>query len=155
MSDRQPCIVLIEDHPLIRAGQRMLLEHAGYRVIEIATAADLAGFEATPCDSQVIIADFDLGPGMTGIEMAQDIMRRAGKRIPTLVLSASFGKRSQEAAASSGMPMMFKPAPEEQVLTWIARALGQSHLRPVAQDEAGTTGQSHFGTQNNASSVWR
>ena len=30
MSNAQPCVVPIEDNPLIRAGQRMLLEHAGY-----------------------------------------------------------------------------------------------------------------------------
>ncbi len=103
----------------------MLLEHAGYRVIEIATAADLAGVDAIPGGSHVIITDFDLGPGLTGIEMAQDIMRRAGEQIPTLVLSASFGGRSLEAAAACGMPVMFKPAPEEQVLAWVADALGQ------------------------------
>ena len=136
MPDHPHCIVLIEDHPLIRAGQRMLLEHAGYRVIEIATAADLAGFEAIPGGSQIIIADFDLGPGMTGIEMAQDIMQRAGEWIPTLVLSASFGERSQAAATACGMPMMFKPAPEEQVLAWVDNAIGQSRPRPDTSPEA-------------------
>ncbi len=130
MSERSPCIVLIEDHPLIRIGQRMLLEDAGYRVIEIATAADLAGFDTTAGDSQAIIADFDLGPGLTGIEMAQDIMRRTGEQIPTLVLSASFGNRSLEAAAACDMPMMFKPAPEERVLAWVAGAIDRSHPRP-------------------------
>ena len=123
MLNRQPRVVVIEDHPLVRTGQRMLLEHAGYRVAEIATAAELAVFVATTGDSQAIIADFDLGPGLTGIEMALEIMRRAGEWIPTLVLSASFGGRSLDAAASWGMPVMFKPASEEQVLGWVADIL--------------------------------
>lgn len=123
MSDQQPRVVLIEDNLLVRSGQRMLLEHAGYRVAEIATSADLAGFEVSAGGIQVIIADFDLGPGMTGIEVALEIMRRAGERFPTLVLSASFGPRSLPAAAACQMPVMFKPAPEERVLAWVADAI--------------------------------
>jgi CheY-like chemotaxis protein len=134
MVNQQPRVVIIEDNPLVRAGQRMLLEHAGYRVTEIAASDDLAGFEATDSGSQVIIADFDLGPGMTGIEIALEIMRRAGVRIPTLVLSASFGQRSLAAAAACEMPLMFKPAPEERVLAWVADALGRKPPGPDARD---------------------
>jgi DNA-binding NtrC family response regulator len=123
MSNARPCVILIEDHPLIRVGQRMLLEHAGYRVSEIAAATDLDSFVVTPGERQVIIADFDLGPGMNGVEVAKEIMRRAGETIPTLVLSASFGNRSLAAAKVGGMPLMFKPATEQQILTWVADAL--------------------------------
>ncbi len=125
-----PRVVLIEDHPLVRAGQRMLLEHAGYRVAEITASADLAGFVSTDDGDQVIIADFDLGPGMTGVELALEIMRRAGEHIPTLILSASFGERSVIAAGAHDMPVMFKPALEEDVLAWVADAL---HRLPHGQ----------------------
>ncbi len=136
MPNRQPCVVVIEDHPLVRAGQRMLLEDAGYRVAEIATASDLAGFAATAGGSQAIIADFDLGPGMNGPEMALDIMRRAGERIPTLILSASYGARSLAIAAVHNMPVMFKPAPEGQVLAWVADAVVIRRSDPDAADKA-------------------
>ena len=135
MSNARPRVVLIEDNPLIRAGQRMLLEHAGYHVAEITAAADLADFIATTPGCNAIIADFDIGPGMTGIEVAQEIMRRAGERIPTLVLSASFGDRSQAAATASDMPLMFKPAAEERVLAWIANALDQPPPKLAPVDE--------------------
>jgi DNA-binding NtrC family response regulator len=136
MSNSQPCVILIEDHPLIRAGQRMLLEHAGYRVEEIAAAADLGSFVVTPGERLVIVADFDLGPGMNGVEVAQEIMRRAGEPIPTLVLSASFGTRSQAAAAVSGLPLIFKPAPEDQILTWVADALREQNQSPDNRDQS-------------------
>lgn len=124
-----PRIILIEDHPLVRVGQRMLLEHAGYRVAEITAAADLDGFDVVGNGAQVIIADFDLGPDMTGVEIALEIMRRASARIPTLVLSGSFGERSLPAAAAASMPLMFKPASEQGLLDWIAAALdGQRRM---------------------------
>ncbi len=122
-----PRVILIEDHPLIRAGQRMLLEQAGYRVAEIAAAADLAEFDAGAPGAQVIIADFDVGPEMTGVEIALEIMRRACARIPTLVLSGSLGVRSLPAAAAAAMPLMFKPASEQVLLDWIAAALDGRH----------------------------
>jgi CheY-like chemotaxis protein len=123
MCDQRPCVIVIEDNALVRTGQRMLLEHAGYRVIEITAAADLAGYGASAGVARAIIADFDLGPGMTGVEVALEIMRRAGKRIPTLVLSASLGHRSLADAAAQGMPVMFKPVPQEKVMAWVAQAL--------------------------------
>jgi CheY-like chemotaxis protein len=125
-SDR-PRVIVIEDNFLVRIGQRMLLEDAGYCVAEIATAADLAGFVPEAGGRQAIIADFDIGIGMTGIEVALEIMRRTGEWIPTLVLSASFGERSRPAAAACDMPMMFKPAPQERVLGWVAVALCRRH----------------------------
>jgi CheY-like chemotaxis protein len=136
MPNSQPRVILIEDHPLIRAGQRMLLEHAGYRVAEIAAAADLGGFVVTPGERQVIIADFDLGPGMNGVEVAREIMRRAGEPIPTLVLSASFGNRSKAAAAVSGMKLMFKPTPEDQILTWVSDAFSGQPPSPDNRDQS-------------------
>ena len=135
MPNCQPHVILIEDNPLVRAGQRMLLEHAGYRVAEIIADADLASFVVPVGGTLVIIADFDLGPGMTGIEVALEIMRRAGEPIPTLVLSASFGARSRAAAAACDMPVMVKPAPEERVLAWVADALGRPRLEPTSRDE--------------------
>jgi DNA-binding response OmpR family regulator len=125
MSIRQPRVILIEDDPLIRVGQRMLLEHAGFLVSEIRSSADLVLFKCSTAEKLAIIADFDLGPGMTGIEVAVEIMRRTGEQIPTLVLSASFGELSLPAAAAQGMSVMFKPAPEERVLAWVTAALEQ------------------------------
>ena len=108
----------------------MLLEHAGYNVTEITGGGDPDDFVAAGTESQAIIADFDVGPGMTGIEVALELMRRTGRRIPTLVLSASFGERSLAAAAAHDMPVMFKPAHVEQVLTWVANALNRQREQP-------------------------
>ena len=124
MPNTQPRVVLIEDHPLVRAGARMLLEDAGYHVAEIAAASDLAHFQATYNGDQAIIADFDLGTGMSGVEVALEIMRRCGGHIPTLVLSASFGVRSRSAAVARGMMVMIKPAPGDRILAWVAEAIG-------------------------------
>ncbi len=120
---KQPGVILIEDHPLIRVGQRMLLEEAGFRVTEITKAADLADFAAVAGEYQAIIADFELGPDMTGIEIALDIMRRVGERIPTLVVSASFGGGTLAAAAANGMPLMAQPAREEEIMAWVGQNL--------------------------------
>ncbi len=124
MSFHRPRVILIEDHPLVRASQRMLLEAEGYRVAEIAASADLAGFDAAGAGAQVIIADFDLGEDLTGIEVALEIMRRASAHIPTLVLSGSLGHRSVPAAAAAAMPLMMKPASEQRLLGWVEAALG-------------------------------
>lgn len=130
MCDHPPRVVLIEDNPLVRIGQRMLLEDAGYRVSEIASSRDLEDFSLVG-GAHAIIADFDVGPGMTGLEIALEIDRRAGGNLPILVLSASLGHRSLPAAKRYGIPVMFKPTPEETLLGWLAKATDQRH-RPSA-----------------------
>jgi len=135
MSGSPPRVIVIEDHPLVRAGQRMLLEIVGYEVAEITSGADLEWFTPISGVSQAIVADFDLGPGMTGVEVALAIMRRTGERIPTLVLSASVGARSVAEAQAHEMTVMFKPAQEEKVLAWVAEALGRQRPGSVASRE--------------------
>ena len=122
-----PLVIVIEDHPLVRLSQRMLCEQAGYRVAEVNNAADVATCDLGHDGRRVIIADFDMGPEPTGIELAQALMHRAGAPIPTLVLSGGPGPDAYPAAAGQRMPLLRKPAREEVLLGWIGSAMAGNH----------------------------
>lgn len=116
----RPCVIVIEDQAMVRTSERLLLEAAGYRVAEIASPADLQTLDADLAQAVAILADFDLGTEMSGVDIALEIMGRAGRRIPTMVLSGSVGRRPRALAAQHQMPFIAKPATERAVLDWLA-----------------------------------
>lgn len=118
-----PCVVLLEDDPLARFAQEVLLRDWGYRVVAGASRAKiLPVIRNAPGDVAAIIADFHLGDDDTGAEIAQSIAAIANRKIPTLIMSASLGLRSAEAVGKYGFECMSKPVDPEQLRIWLVAA---------------------------------
>ncbi|AFV75813.1 response regulator containing a CheY-like receiver domain and an HTH DNA-binding domain [Thermus oshimai JL-2] len=73
-------VVLVEDHHLVRAGLRLLLEEGGHRVVgEFARAEEAL---STPWEADLVLLDLNL-PGQGGLEALPLLAQRA----PVLVVS--------------------------------------------------------------------
>jgi len=117
-------VVLIEDDPLVRFGQALLLRDWGYRVVaEASLEAVKAALEGSPGEIAAIITDFHLGDDETGPDAALELAKEAGSAIPTMILSASFGRSSGVAAALHGFEMLAKPVDPERLQGWLASAI--------------------------------
>lgn len=115
-----PRVVLIEDDPLVRFGQEILLRDWGFRVAVGATReAIFAALKEAPNDVAAIITDFNLGGPETGATVALSIAASAGRSIPTMVMSASFGRRSAAAARANGFAFLAKPVDPNQLHDWL------------------------------------
>jgi two-component system invasion response regulator UvrY len=104
-------ILLVDDHAMVRAGLRQLLENHHYAVREAATAEEAQSLTQTH-EFNVIIMDLNM-PGMGGLEgVRRLIQRRADHRI--LVISMHddpiFMRRVQEAGALGYAPKSVPPA---------------------------------------------
>ena len=120
-----PRIVLIEDDPLVRLGQEMLLKDWGYRVAMGAGRDEIfAALHASPEDVAAIISDFSVEGRETGAELALAISAAAGQRIPTAIMSASMGRASGEAAREHGFTFFAKPVDPEHLRVWLEAAIG-------------------------------
>ena len=118
-----PRVVLIEDDPLVLFGQEMLLKDWGYRVVAGASHAEIAQALAdSPQDVAAIIADFNLGGEQTGADVARAVAKDAHRPVPTVVMSASLGRRSGEAAALRGFAFFQKPVDPDQLRDWLVMA---------------------------------
>jgi two-component system, sensor histidine kinase len=117
-------VVLIEDDVLIRLGQETLLRDWGHRVAT-ATSRDAIQEELkdNPGDVAAIIADFDIGGPHTGVDIALAIAAAAGRRIPTAIMSASFGQSSGTAAALQGFAFFSKPVDPQELCDWLAAVI--------------------------------
>ena len=87
----------------LRSDHRRRTSHEAF---EIAATSPASGW--TP-----IIADQRLGEGLTGIETAQEIARRSGRTIPTLVLTGETGENEISVLGDSGFGVLHKPVAAE------------------------------------------
>ena len=70
-------VLVVEDEALIRMLVCDLLEEAGFLCTEAGDAEEaLALLDAGLCRPDILVTDFNLGPGMDGKALAQQVLRR-------------------------------------------------------------------------------
>lgn len=103
-------VVVIEDNPTIREGFQLMLEgwnckvmgaETGEQAIEMGRRADW--------HVDAIIADHRLGVGLSGTQAAAEICRRAGRPIPTLIVTGDTDPERIKEVQASGFGMIHKP----------------------------------------------
>lgn len=83
-------ILVVEDEPIIRATASLLIEDAGYDVLEAANADDaIVLLEAHP-DIRVVFSDLSMPGKMNGLKLIHAVR----KRWPPVVLILASGQRS-------------------------------------------------------------
>jgi CheY-like chemotaxis protein len=72
----------------------------------------------------MILADHRLGAGLTGVETIQEIERRAGRRIPSVVLTGDTAKERIAEIVASGFEGLHKPVAADELRRKLARRMG-------------------------------
>ncbi len=126
-------VMLIDDHPVVRAGLRAILD--GFEDVEVvAEGADGAdALQATRAEVDVIVCDIQM-PGMDGITATRRLRAAAGP--PVLILTTYDTQADIVAAVEAGaLGYLLKESPE-QVLhdAVVATAAGRRTLSPEVAD---------------------
>ncbi len=129
-------VLLVDDHPVVRAGLRAMLE--GFEGVEVAAEAQEGGTAVaevrkqaalgTPLD--LVLMDLQMGPGMDGVEATRSITDGNGP--PVLILTTYDTDADILAAIDAGAAgYMLKDAhPEEIRQAVTAAADGRTALAP-------------------------
>jgi CheY-like chemotaxis protein len=81
-------ILHVDDDDGLRRSTGILLREAGFETREaVCGEAALTQIEALRGRLDVLIVDYDLGTGMTGTELAEDVARLLGHAVPTVMLT--------------------------------------------------------------------
>lgn len=120
-------VVLIDSDEEARAATGEWLRGWGLRVIE-ADLQTLPAMTAPPPGAAAVIADFELGHKRdwplqrTGLDLALGVARRAGRAMPTLMLSSDFGRNAIRACSAHHFVVLFKPLARESLYRWLVEA---------------------------------
>lgn len=140
-------ILLVDDHAVVRAGLRLILEEEieGANVHEAATAADaLDAARATAFD--VVILDISL-PGRSGLEVLKDL-REMSRSVPILMMTMypedEYALRSFRAGASGYLTK--DSAPDELVQAIHKVVSGGKYVSSHMAEKLATSMSDHEGS---------
>jgi two-component system response regulator NreC len=145
-------VLLVDDHAIVRAGLRLLVEHAGrFQVVAEAGDARAAIFEARAQQPDVIVLDVTL-PGESGIEAAPKLLQEA-PAAKIVVLSMHDDPRYVHAAFRAGARgYVLKEAADSELLKALETAIaGGQYVNPelgarLAKADAAQTARSREDT---------
>ncbi len=125
--EKADLIVVVEDETIVLMGYRMLFESWGYRVVA-GTSLDEAMEQLQEVDDtpSIIVADYRLKHGQTGVGAIRVIQSTYGDQIPAILITGDTAVDRLREAAGSGLPILHKPVngPALQKLTSEILAIG-------------------------------
>lgn len=103
-------VVVIDDDPLVLEGMGGLIRKWGCSVITGSTdSAVLAGVAGYGHPPDIIISDYHLCNGKTGIEAIMRLRRELSAPIPAFLISGDTTPETLRDAKSNGYPLLYKP----------------------------------------------
>lgn len=115
-------ILQIEDDIAIAKSMVMLLRLEGYEVTSAATAeAALRAIDGAHYRPDLIVTDYQLPGGTTGVEVVKTIAARLGFKPPTILLTGDISERLKEDAALVAERILPKPVDIDRLLSELAQ----------------------------------
>jgi two-component system CheB/CheR fusion protein len=113
-------ILIIDDDPIVRNMVKMLLDQEGHRTTvagDVATALDIARTNAAELD--LVIADYNLSCGASGLDAIAGVRQQLGRDIPAIVLTGDIATITLRAVADQGHIQLNKPVKSQQLMSLI------------------------------------
>ncbi len=128
-------IVVVEDEASVLDVTRKVLEGWGHRVIAAESAdtalAALATLDGLP---DAVIADYDLGPRLTGSEAVRRIRAALGSNIPAAIMTGDGASAGLREAREEGCQVLLKPFLPKDLRALLDTMLRQAGGRPRAAE---------------------
>jgi CheY-like chemotaxis protein/anti-sigma regulatory factor (Ser/Thr protein kinase) len=126
-------VAVIDDEPSIRAGMSELLSRWGCIVTAAASGGELIeriGRGGTQVD--VLICDYRLGSGATGLDAVAGVRRALGRDVPTLLVTGDTAADRLREVHDSGYLLLHKPVAPAKLRQSIYHLLTSSPEPPAA-----------------------
>jgi PAS domain S-box-containing protein len=131
------CILLAEDNETNRMVALEMLQEAGFQVVTAANGSEAVDKVLAPGgDFDLILMDVQM-PGMDGLQ-ATEIIRKAGKEMPIIAMTAQAMKTERQRCFAAGMnDHLSKPFEPDELVRRLKRWLASVPARQAAERAAG------------------
>jgi len=136
VTDSPVRLLLADDHPVVRAGLRAVLEtEPGMVVVAEAATAEEAVTRAARGDIDVVLLDLQFGKGMNGAEATAAIAARPGAPRVLIVTTYDSDADTLPAIEAGATGYLLKDAPPEDLADAVrTAAAGRTALAPAVAD---------------------
>ncbi|GAA3635056.1 response regulator [Streptomyces chitinivorans] len=136
MTDPAIRLLLADDHPVVRAGLRAVLEtEPGIEVVAEAATAEAAVARAAGGDIDVVLMDLQFGGGMNGAEATAAITSRPSAPRVVIVTTYDTDADTLPAIEAGATGYLLKDAPPQELAAAVrTAAAGRTALAPAVAD---------------------
>ncbi len=113
--------VVIDDEAIILAGMEIMLETWGYRVVAAEDAATVLTALAGEPSPSVIVSDYRLRAGGSGVDAVRAVREAAGVAVPAIILTGDTSAALAVAAQRDGLTVLHKPVQPAELRRQIDR----------------------------------
>jgi signal transduction histidine kinase len=121
-------IVVVEDEPAVRAGVEVLLKGWGATIVSFESVAEASAWAAASDAAQVrpdlLIVDYRLENGRTGVDAIVALRERFGAGVPAIVVTGSTMTGHDKEAQEKDFHILLKPVVPNKLRAMIAFKLG-------------------------------
>jgi CheY-like chemotaxis protein len=117
-------IVVIDDDRDVRDGMGAILRTWGCEVVAAATGEETLRAVLPQRLPSLLIVDYRLGPGATGVDVARTLLHAWGAAIPILIISGESSEGELGRIRDSGFPFLQKPVPPAKLRSLLTHLLG-------------------------------
>lgn len=101
-------VLVVDDEVLVRLGLQAMLEGWGYRVLAAGSRDEAVRLLDAHCPD-LILADYRLRDGETGLEVIREVHARLGARIPAAIITGDTAPERLAEARAGGCRLLHKP----------------------------------------------
>ncbi len=116
-------VAVIDDEPTVVESMRRLLEDWDCRVIAARRIGDLLSALERQGRPDIILADYRLKGGVTGIMVVEKIRSEFGANIPAIIITADTHRSVHRSVAEAGCRLLLKPLPPPRLRSLMALLL--------------------------------
>jgi signal transduction histidine kinase/CheY-like chemotaxis protein len=119
-------VLVVDDDPMVLDAMRGLLESWGYRTITGSSHEATATLGPDGPRPDLIIADFHLSGGMTGIETIEHVRAAFGAKIPAFLISGDTSPERLQKARAQGYTLLHKPVSPMAMRSLLIKLCGKT-----------------------------
>ena len=119
-------VLLVEDDAGVRAAMCMLLGAEGYEVITATSAAEALRKAAGEDPFDLLVTDFHLGRGETGVELVVTLRARYGANLKSILVSGDTSLAVKSLQPDAHLRIASKPLRADQLLALMTELLEES-----------------------------
>lgn len=121
-------ILLVEDDPEIRSVLTECLESQGYDVVAVGDVPAATALVGSGLRPPVVVTDINLGPGPSGLDLADELHRLWAQQIPIVFITGRLDML-RDRGLKTGEHVVPKPFPLSALLKVVRQCLSAPHQK--------------------------
>ena len=116
-------VLLAEDDPRVRNATRMLLKLEGYEVSVAGTLAEACALADKSPDIGLLITDYHLSAGETGLQVIEAVRKRLGATLPAVLITGDTSSAIRDLQCDVNLRVASKPINPDELLALLTQLL--------------------------------